>query len=80
MIYYFYEFSYVCILLQEKDQVREHPRAPALFLSSIFVIAVLHMLSSVVLPGVSEVSNLLMQWHINLFKTEVPYRVVSYRK
>ena len=50
----------VQLLLQEKDQVREHPRAPALFLSSIFVMAVLHMLSSVVLPGVSEVSNFLV--------------------
>ena len=42
-------------LVQDGDKLREHPRAPAIFLNGVFVIGTLHMLSAVVMPGVSEV-------------------------
>jgi len=42
-------------LVQGGDKLREHPRAPAIFLNGVFVIGTLHMLSAVVMPGVSEV-------------------------
>ena len=43
------------LLVQDGDKLCEHPRAPAIFLNGVFVIGTLHMLSAVVMPGVSEV-------------------------
>jgi len=45
------------LLVQDGSKLRDHPRAPAIFLNGVFVIGTLHMLSSVVMPGVSEVHN-----------------------
>jgi len=46
----------MCVLfVQDGDRLCEHPRAPTIFLNGVFVIGTLHIFSSVMIPGVSEV-------------------------